>query len=142
MTEEKKPRGRPRKYTKGNHPNTLKATEPYRFKKGHVQNPKGREIKNPKKPSMDSIVNKIGNEKIRIQVDGVKYTITKFEKLVRNLFKDAIEGKPTAQKELVERVWGKSPTSLDVNITERKEYKGKDAKKYVEEALAKDYAKA
>ena len=135
---EKKPVGRPRKYGKGQHPNSKKGLKSY--PKGVSGNPAGSKPKPKPTPKLDEILNKVGNERsaIVVEVGGEKtrVSMSKYERLIRTLFKDAFNGKPTAQNELTDRVWGKSPDTMNLNIHDRPEYKGKETpEKYIEKIL-------
>jgi len=140
--EEKRPVGRPRKYKSGMHPNTIAARQKTQWVKGQKPNPLGRPQVNPTKPTADSIIAKVGNEKVRVSVDGTQVTMTKFEKLIRTLFADSFKSKPTAQKELIERIWGKTADNVNLNLTKRKEFDGKNPKDYVQSVLDGTQAEA
>ena len=135
MEKEKKPVGRPRKYAPGKHPNTLKAIEDFAYKKGESGNLAGPKVNKKPKPALDEVLNQVGHE--RCQKDGIP-GVTKYEAFARQLWKDAMSGKSPAVKELAERLWGKSPDFVNINIKERPKFKeGANAEKYIEETLFK-----
>jgi len=134
MEKEKKPIGRPRKYKPGQHPNSLKAIEKHAFKKGDERiNHNGSNVNKKPKPSLEDVLNHVGHE--RCQKDGV-LGITKYEAFARQLWKDAIAGKSPAVKELAERLFGKSPDFVNINIKERPKFKeGSSPENYVNTIL-------
>ena len=137
--EEKKPVGRPRKYPKGYHPNTIKALKKGQFKEGKSGNPGGRSVNKPKpKPTLEEVLNDVGHEMTTVTVGGERRHVTKYYAFSHNLFKNAIQGKSPAVKELLERLYGKSPDFLNLNVTEKPKFKGGSPEKYVNDILRGD----
>ena len=136
MKEEKKPVGRPRKYPKGKHPNSLKAIEKHAFEKGKSGNPDGKNVGKQPKPTFDEVLNQVGHEWTTINVNGKTIKVTKYQAFANNLFRDAIKGKSPAVKELAERIWGKSPDFVNINVRERPKFTvGSSPENYIDKVL-------
>ena len=136
MIKEKKPRGRPRKYKVGQHPNSLKNIEKHAFEAGKSGNPDGRNVGKKPKPTLDEVLNQVGHEWTSITVKDVTKRVTKYEAFAHNLFRDAIKGKSPAVKELAERIWGKSPDFVNINVRERPKFtEGASPENYIDKIL-------
>ena len=141
MAETKKKVGRPRKYGKGEHPNSKNAIAKHQFPKGKSGNPKGPKVNQPKpKPTLEDVLNEVGHEKTTLTSQGKRKVVTKYYAYAHNLFRNAIAGKSPAVKELGERLFGKSPDSINLNITEKPKFKGVNPEKYVQTVLHGDEA--
>ena len=135
--EEKKPVGRPRKYKPGQHPNSLKAIKANAFEKGDKRiNKDGRNVNKKPKPTLDELLNQVGHEWTTVTVAGTKVRVTKYEAFCTRLWKDAIAGKSPAVKELAERLFGKSPEFLNVNVKSRPKFtEGSSPENYIESIM-------
>ena len=136
--EEKKPVGRPRKYKPGQHPNSLEAIKKNAFKRGDKRiNRDGSNVGKKPKPSFDELLNQVGHEWLTRTIDGKEVKLTKYEAFCSRLWKDAIAGKSPAVKELAERLFGKSPEFLNVNVKSRPKFKAGDSpENYIEKIMS------
>ena len=139
MTEEKKPRGRPKKYKPGQHPNSLKAIKAHAFEKGDKRiNRDGSNVGKKPKPTLDELLNQVGHEWTTVTRNGKTVRVTKYEAFCTRLWRDAIAGKSPAVKELAERLFGKSPEFVNLNVQDRPKFKeGSSPERYIEEVLHK-----
>ena len=137
VEKEKKSVGRPRKYKPGQHPNSLAAIEKHAFTKGDPKiNRDGSNVKKKPKPTLDELLNQVGHEWTSVMVNGKKITVTKYEAFCTRLWRDAIAGKSPAVKELAERLFGKSPEFLNIDVKSRPKFtEGSSPENYIEEAL-------
>ena len=138
--EEKKPVGRPRKYKVGQHPNSLKAISEHAFEKGDKRiNRDGSNVGKKPKPTLDELLNQVGHEWTTLTRNGKTIRVTKYEAFCTRLWKDAISGKSPAVKELAERLFGKSPEFVNINVKERPKFtEGSSPENYINRIMNRE----
>ena len=111
--------------------------EEHAFEKGDKRiNREGSNVNKKPKPTLDDILNQVGHEWTTVNVSGKPVRVTKYEAFCNRLWKDAIGGKSPAVKELAERLFGKSPEFVNINVKSRPKFtEGASPEKYIDKIL-------